>query len=57
MISILSDFLFWSKKSGIWQAYLLDLVGFCQYAKNYQNISKGLSQTDSQGDYRALFKS
>ena len=31
------------KKSNIWQAYWLDLVGIYQYVKTYQNITRGLS--------------
>ena len=59
----------WSKESGIWQAYCINLVGIYQYAKIYQIILNCLiavhfancprtdRQTVSQGDYRALFES
>ena len=55
----------WSQKSGICQAYWLDLVGIYQCAKNYQNFLNVVCamaifafwQTDSRGDYRALYES
>ena len=33
----------WSKKSGIWKAYWLDLVGIYHYAKDYQKLLNVLS--------------
>ena len=69
ILHFLTSALPWSKKSGIWQTYWLDLVSIYQYAKNYQNILNGLSAMANfanwprtsrwtvalTSDYRALF--